>query len=81
MSCVGVTALYINMIRMNIKQVRRDGGVNQSGCSNAAAIALARARVCLSSGPAAVVKTGPGTEQPQRHTEIYCPYNDASVTP
>lgn len=36
---------------------------------------------CVSDGPAAVVKTGPGTEQPQRHTEPYCPYKDASVTP
>lgn len=32
-------------------------------------------------GPAAVAKTGPGTEQHQGHTELYCPYNAASVTP
>lgn len=70
------------MIRMNIKHIWSDGG----GSDQAAAIALACTCVCVcvciyaSSGPAAVVKTGPGTEQPQRHTELYCPYNDASVT-
>lgn len=31
--------------------------------------------------PAAVAQTGPGTEQAQGHTEPYCPYNVASVTP
>lgn len=31
--------------------------------------------------PAAVAQTGPGTEQAQGHTEPYCPYTVASVTP
>lgn len=42
--------------------------------------ACTHTRTCACVCPAAVVKTDPGTEQPQRHTELYCPYNDASVT-